>query len=68
MAEVWASVPYEVPVYRFRVRGDKTALAGLTPAQVDAVLGCLLGGETLTHIHRVWFSYWPPRFGLMKYP
>jgi multidrug efflux pump subunit AcrB len=51
MAEVWASVPYEVPEYRFRVRGDKAALAGLTPAHVDAALGRLLSGETLTHIH-----------------
>jgi len=29
MAEVWASVPYEVSEYRFRLRGDKAALAGL---------------------------------------
>lgn len=51
MAEVWASVPHEVPEYRFRVLGDKAALAGVTPARVDAALGRLLGGETLTHIH-----------------
>ena len=48
MAEVWASVPFDVPEYRFRVHRDKAALAGVDPTQIRNALSRLLAGETLT--------------------
>jgi len=48
MAEVWASVPSDVPEYRFRVRREKAALAGVDPERVHAALERQLSGETLT--------------------
>jgi len=54
MAEVWASVPFDVPEYRFQVHHEKAALAGVDPMQVRDALKRLLTGETLT------FAY-PPK-------
>lgn len=51
MAEVWASVPYEVTEQRLRQRHDKVALAGLDPAQVSRAARRLLAGEVLGRIH-----------------
>ena len=48
MAEVWASVPFDVPEYRFQVRREKAALAGVDPTRVRDALKRLLAGETLT--------------------
>ena len=48
MAEVWTSVPSDVPEYRLRVHRDKAALAGVDPARASAALRRLLDGETLT--------------------
>ncbi|MEA3274823.1 MAG: efflux RND transporter permease subunit, partial [Pseudomonadota bacterium] len=48
IAEVWASVPFDVPEYRFQVHREKAALAGVDPMQVRTALKRLLAGETLT--------------------
>jgi multidrug efflux pump subunit AcrB len=48
MAEIWASVPFDVPEYRFGVHREKAALAGVDPERVRAALKRLLAGETLT--------------------
>ena len=49
MAEVWTSVPSDMPEYRLRVRRDKAALAGVDPARIGTALCRLLDGETLTY-------------------
>jgi multidrug efflux pump subunit AcrB len=51
MAEVWASVPFDVPEYRFRVLRDKAALANVDPEKIQKALRRLLTGETLTFAH-----------------
>lgn len=51
MAEVWASVPFDVLEYRLRVRSDQAALAGVNPARVRTALRRLLGGEILVYAH-----------------
>jgi multidrug efflux pump subunit AcrB len=48
MAEVWTSVPSDVPEYRLRVHRDKAALAGVDPVRIGMALRRLLDGETLT--------------------
>lgn len=49
MAEVWASVPYDVTEHRLRVRHDKIALVGINSAQVGAAATRWLSGEILGH-------------------
>ena len=51
MAEVHASVPFDLLEYRFRILRDKAALAGVNPSQVSIALARLLQGEVLGHIH-----------------
>jgi multidrug efflux pump subunit AcrB len=51
MAEVHASVPFDVVEYRLRILRDKAALAGIDPAQVSRALTRLMQGEVLGHIH-----------------
>ena len=48
MAEVWASVPFDVSQYRFAVHREKAASAGVDPTRVYEALKRLLDGETLT--------------------
>ena len=51
MAEVHASIPFDLVEYRFQVRRDEAALAGFTPAQVSQALVRLMYGEVLTYSH-----------------
>jgi multidrug efflux pump subunit AcrB len=51
IAEVWASVPFDVGEYRLRVDPEKAALAGVDPAQVTQAIARLLSGETLAQAH-----------------
>jgi multidrug efflux pump subunit AcrB len=51
MAEVWASVPFDVTEYQLRVNREKTALSGVDPAQVNRAVARLLRGETLAQAH-----------------
>jgi multidrug efflux pump subunit AcrB len=51
MAEIHASIPFDVLEYRFHVVRDKAALAGVDPSQVSRALARLLQGEVLGHIH-----------------
>jgi multidrug efflux pump subunit AcrB len=51
MAEVWASVPYEVPEYRVGVDRERAALAGVDPAAVGRAAARLLAGEVLGEAH-----------------
>ncbi|OSM07638.1 efflux RND transporter permease subunit [Magnetofaba australis] len=51
MAEVWASMPFDVKEYRFSLRRNRIAMAGLTAAQVGDALTMMLAGGTLAHLH-----------------
>ncbi len=51
MAEVQTSIPSDVIEYRFQIRRDKVALAGLDPSRVSQALIRLLQGEVLGHAH-----------------
>ena len=51
MAEVWTTIPSDVPEYRIRVRRDKAALAGLDPERVLAAAERLMVGEELGQLH-----------------
>lgn len=51
MAEVHASIPFDLVEYRFQVRRDEAALAGVTPAQVARALARLMSGEVLGYSH-----------------
>ncbi|MEN8167906.1 MAG: efflux RND transporter permease subunit [Pseudomonadota bacterium] len=51
MAEVHASIPFDLVEYRFQVRRDEAALAGLDPAQVSQALVRLMHGEVLGYAH-----------------
>ncbi|MEA3412467.1 MAG: efflux RND transporter permease subunit [Pseudomonadota bacterium] len=51
MAEVWASVPFDVAEYRILVDREKSALAGVDPTQVTEAVARLLRGETLAQAH-----------------
>jgi len=51
MAEVWASVPFDVTEYQIRVNREKAALSGVDPAQVTQAVARLLRGETLAQAH-----------------
>lgn len=51
MAEVWASVPFDLAEYRIGVDPEKAALAGLDPARAAQALARLLDGEVLAHAH-----------------
>ena len=51
MAEVHTSTPSNVSEYRFQIRRDAVALAGLDPAKVSQALGRLMTGETLGYAH-----------------
>jgi len=51
MAEVWASVAYEVPEYVFSIDSSKVALAGVNPLQVAKALEHLLDGKILAQAH-----------------
>lgn len=47
MAEVWASVPYDVAEYRIGVDRERAALVGADPAAVARAASRLLAGEVL---------------------
>ena len=51
MAEVHTSTPSDRAEYRFQMRRDAIALAGLDPARVSQALGRLMKGETLGYAH-----------------
>jgi multidrug efflux pump subunit AcrB len=51
MVEVDTGIPVDVPEYRFRVRRDKAALAGVDPSRIAQALERLLGQATLAHAH-----------------
>jgi len=51
MAEVHASIPFDLVEYRFQVRRDEAALAGLDPAQVSQALVRLMHEEVLGYAH-----------------
>ncbi|WP_029131797.1 efflux RND transporter permease subunit [Sedimenticola selenatireducens] len=53
MAEVWASVPFEVAEYQIRVNREKSALSDVDPTQVTQAVARLLRGETLAQAHPV---------------
>ncbi|MEN8174175.1 MAG: efflux RND transporter permease subunit [Pseudomonadota bacterium] len=51
MAEVWASVPFDVAEYRIGVNRERAALSGVDPTQVTEAVAQLLSGETLAQAH-----------------
>ncbi|MCU7842078.1 MAG: efflux RND transporter permease subunit [Candidatus Thiodiazotropha sp. (ex Troendleina suluensis)] len=51
MAEVWASVPYDVAESRLSIRQDKAVLTGLDPAKISTAATRWLSGEVLGQIH-----------------
>lgn len=51
MAEVWASVPYDVAEYRIGVDRERAALVGVDPAAVARAATRLLAGEVLAKAH-----------------
>ena len=51
MAETWASVPFDITEYRFRIKRDKAILSGVDPSRVSEALKRLMDGQVLAHIH-----------------
>ncbi|MEN8179873.1 MAG: efflux RND transporter permease subunit [Pseudomonadota bacterium] len=51
MAEVHTTIPSDVTEYRFQIRRDQAALAGLDPGRVSQALIRLLQGEVLGYAH-----------------
>jgi multidrug efflux pump subunit AcrB len=51
MAEVWASVPYDVAEHRIGVDRERAALAGVDPGAIARAIARLLEGEVLAQAH-----------------
>ena len=51
MAETWASVPFDIMEYSFRIKRDKAILSGVDPAKVSQALKSLMDGQVVAYIH-----------------
>ena len=51
MAETWASVPFDITEYRFRIKRDKAILSGVDPEKISNALKSLMDGQIVTYIH-----------------
>lgn len=51
MAETWASVPFDITEYRFKIKRDKAMLSGVNPTHVSKALKQLMDGQIVAYIH-----------------